>query len=76
MDESILARPVRKAHDTRRSYLDKLRAHRLELKRLLAHWEHVGWASDHQRADYYQYAKDLKGDINTLDAELTRGRGR
>lgn len=72
MDERILARPVRKAHDTRRTYLDKLKAHQAELKKLTGHWEAVGWNSDRQRSEYYQYAKDLKGDVNTLEGELLR----
>lgn len=71
----ILRPPDRRQSDTRRDYLDRLQKHRVELKRLVTHWEDVGWNSPEQRAAYQQYAKELLADINTLEAEI-RGEGR
>lgn len=72
MDERILARPERKAHDTRRSYLDKQRAHLKELKKLIDHWQVAGWSSPEQEQRYREYENALIVDVERLDSELLK----
>lgn len=76
MDERILARPAHKAHDTRRSYLDKLRTHLAEHQKLINHWQTVGWNSKDQEREYRDYENALIQDVERLDMELIRGAGR